>query len=437
MADPNEIRKEILEKTKEYYQAKFGEKEFIPGKSKVNYAGRVFDEQEIMNAVDASLDFWLTEGRYSELFAEKIADYLGIDNVILTNSGSSANLLAFSALTSEKLGNKRLRSGDEVISVAAGFPSTITPIIQYGLIPVFVDVDPYTFNINVKQAEKAITEKTRCIFLAHTLGNPFDVDAIMQLAEKHNLWVIEDNCDAFGSKYKGKFTGTFGHLSTLSFYPAHHITTGEGGAIMTNDPQLARIVRSFRDWGRDCYCMGGENNTCGKRFSQQFGNLPFGYDHKYVYSEIGYNLKMTDIQAAIGAAQMDKLDYFIQKRKENFQKHLNIFSRYNQYFELEKATEGSDPSWFAFIVTVKENAPFSRDNITKYLNDHLIETRNLFAGNITKQPAYLNKKWRIADNLDVTDNIMNYTFFLGTYPGLTNEMFAYEEKMLHDYLSAF
>jgi CDP-6-deoxy-D-xylo-4-hexulose-3-dehydrase len=437
MADPNEIRKEILEKTKEYYQAKFGEKEFIPGKSKVNYAGRVFNEQEIMNAVDASLDFWLTEGRYSELFAEKIADYLGIDNVILTNSGSSANLLAFSALTSEKLGNKRLKPGDEVISVAAGFPSTITPIIQYGLIPVFVDVDPYTFNINVKQAEKAITEKTRCIFLAHTLGNPFDVDAIMQLAEKHNLWVIEDNCDAFGSKYKGKYTGTFGHLSTLSFYPAHHITTGEGGAIMTNDSQLARIVRSFRDWGRDCYCMGGENNTCGKRFSQQFGNLPFGYDHKYVYSEIGYNLKMTDIQAAIGAAQMDKLDYFIQKRKENFQKHLNIFSRYNQYFDLEKATEGSDPSWFAFIVTVKENAPFSRDNITKYLNDHLIETRNLFAGNITKQPAYLNKKWRIADNLDVTDNIMNYTFFLGTYPGLTNEMFAYEEKMLHDYLSAF
>lgn len=437
MADPNEIRKEILEKTKEYYQAKFGEKEFIPGKSKVNYAGRVFDEQEIMNAVDASLDFWLTEGRYSELFAEKIADYLGIDNVILTNSGSSANLLAFSALTSEKLGNRRLKPGDEVISVAAGFPSTIAPIIQYGLIPVFVDVDPYTFNINVKQAEKAITEKTRCIFLAHTLGNPFDVDAIMQMAIKHNLWVIEDNCDAFGSKYKGKYTGTFGHLSTLSFYPAHHITTGEGGAIMTNDSQLARIVRSFRDWGRDCYCMGGENNTCGKRFSQQFGNLPFGYDHKYVYSEIGYNLKMTDIQAAIGAAQMDKLDYFIQKRKENFQKHLNIFSRYNQYFDLEKATEGSDPSWFAFIVTVKENAPFSRDNITKYLNDHLIETRNLFAGNITKQPAYLNKKWRIADNLDVTDNIMNHTFFLGTYPGLTNEMFAYEEKMLHDYLSAF
>lgn len=437
MADHNELRKEILEKTKAYYQAKFGEKTFTPGKSKVNYAGRVFDEQEIINAVEASLDFWLTEGRYSQLFAEKISEYLDIDNVILTNSGSSANLLAFSALTSEKLGDKRLKAGNEVISVAAGFPSTITPIIQYGLIPVFVDVDPYTFNINVDQAEKAITEKTRCIFLAHTLGNPFDVDAIMQLAEKHNLWVIEDNCDAFGSKYKGKFTGTFGHLSTLSFYPAHHITTGEGGAILTNDSQLARIVRSFRDWGRDCYCMGGENNTCGKRFSQQFGNLPFGYDHKYVYSEIGYNLKMTDIQAAIGAAQMDKLNYFIEKRKENFQKHLNIFSRYSQYFDLEKATEGSDPSWFAFVVTVKANAPFSRDHITKYLNDHLIETRNLFAGNITKQPAYLNKQWRIADNLKVTDNVMNNTFFLGTYPGLTDEMFAYEGKILHDYLSAF
>jgi len=437
MADHKQLRKEILEKTKEFYHARFGENNYSPGKSRVNYAGRVFDEQELMNAVDASLDFWLTEGRYSEQFSEKIADYLGVDNVLLTASGSSANLLAFASLTSEKLSDKQLKPGDEVISVAAGFPSTVTPIIQYGLVPVFVDVDQETYNINIEQAKKAITDKTRCIFIAHTLGNPFDLDAIMEIAEEHNLWVIEDNCDAFGSKYKGKYTGTFGHLSTISFYPAHHITTGEGGAVITNDAQLARIVRSFRDWGRDCYCMGGENNTCGKRFSQQFGNLPFGYDHKYVYSEIGYNLKMTDIQAAIGSAQMDKLEIFGEKRKENFRKHYRIFSKYPQFFSLPKATEGADPSWFAFIVTVKESAPFKRDEITNYLNSKLIETRNLFAGNMTKQPAFVDKKWRIADNLDVTDRIMNNTFFLGTYPGLTDEMFSYIEKTVDEFVTSF
>lgn len=435
MKDFKTIRKEIIEKTKEYYQARFENAEFITGKSKVNYAGRVFDEQEIVNAVEASLDFWLTEGRYSEEFAEKIADFLGVDNVLLTNSGSSANLLAFSALTSEKLGERRLKTGDEVISVAAGFPATVTPIIQYGLVPVFIDVDMNTYNIKVEEIESAITEKTRCIFLAHTLGNPFDIDAIMALAAKYNLWVIEDNCDAFGSKYKGKFTGTYGHLSTISFYPAHHITTGEGGAIITNDPQLAKLVRAFRDWGRDCYCMGGENNTCGKRFSQQFGNLPFGYDHKYVYSEIGYNLKMTDIQAAIGSAQMDKLEDFCEKRKANFKKHYAIFSKYPEYFHLPTATEGSDPAWFAFIVTMKENAPFTRDQITNYLNSRLIETRNLFAGNMTKQPAFVGKNWKISGNLDNTDNIMNNTFFLGTYPGLKDEMFVYEDSVLAEFIS--
>jgi CDP-6-deoxy-D-xylo-4-hexulose-3-dehydrase len=437
MADHRQLRKEILEKTKEFYQARFADDRFVPGKSRVNYAGRVFDEQELMNAVDASLDFWLTEGRYTEQFSEKIADYLGVENVLLTVSGSSANLLAFAALTSEKLGDKRLKPGDEVISVAAGFPATVTPIIQYGLIPVFIDVDQETYNINIEQTKRAITDKTKCIFIAHTLGNPFDLDAIMEIAEKHNLWVIEDNCDAFGSKYKGKFTGTFGHLSTISFYPAHHITTGEGGAVITNDANLVRIVRSFRDWGRDCYCMGGENNTCGKRFSQQFGNLPFGYDHKYVYSEIGYNLKMTDIQAAIGSAQMDKLNSFGNTRKENFNKHYNIFSKYPQFFSLPKATEGSDPSWFAFIVTVKDSAPFKRDEITNYLNAKLIETRNLFAGNMTKQPAFVGKDWRIAENLDVTDNIMNNTFFLGTYPGLTDEMFSYIEKIVDEFAASF
>jgi len=437
MADHKQLRKEILEKTKEFYQARFADDSFVPGKSRVNYAGRVFDAQELMNAVDASLDFWLTEGRYTEQFSEKIADYLGVENVLLTVSGSSANLLALATLTSEKLGDKRLKPGDEVISVAAGFPATVTPIIQYGLVPVFVDVDQETYNINIEQTKRSITDKTRCIFIAHTLGNPFDLDAIMEIAEEHSLWVIEDNCDAYGSKYKGKFTGTFGHLSTISFYPAHHITTGEGGAVITNDEQLARIARSFRDWGRDCYCMGGENNTCGKRFSQQFGNLPFGYDHKYVYSEIGYNLKMTDIQAAIGSAQMDKLDSFGKIRKENFNKHYNIFSKYPQFFSLPKATEGSDPSWFAFIVTVKDNAPFTRDEITSHLNSKLIETRNLFAGNMTKQPAFVGKNWRIADNLIVTDNIMNNTFFLGTYPGLTDEMFTYIKTIVDEFVASF
>ena len=312
---------------------------------------------------------------------------------------------------------------------------TYSPIIQYGLVPVFVDVDVPGYNIDVKMMRQAITPKTRCIFIAHTLGNPFDLEAVMSLAEEHNLWVIEDNCDAFGSEYKGQKTGSFAHLSTISFYPAHHITTGEGGAICTNDPQLALLVRAFRDWGRDCYCAGGENNTCGKRFSQQFGTLPFGYDHKYVYSEIGYNLKMTDIQAAIGAAQMDKLPEFGKKRKENFKHWYTIFSKYTEYFTLPLATDGADPSWFAFIVTLKENIPFSRDELTKYLTENLIETRNLFAGNMIHQPAFVNKEYRIADNLKNTDYIMNNTFFLGTYPGLTKEMFDYVEKVLAAFIN--
>ncbi len=430
-------RELVLSESSNWYMDRFEHTNFIPGQSKVNYAGRVFDQNEINNAVEASLDFWLTEGRFSEQFAEKIAEYLEVEHVLLTNSGSSANLLAFSALTSEKLGNKRLKTGDEVISVAAGFPATVTPILQYGLIPVFVDVDIHTYNIDVEMMRKAVTPKTRCIFIAHTLGNPFNIDAVMELANELDLWVIEDNCDAFGSRYNGKFTGTFGHLSTISFYPAHHITTGEGGAIITNDPILANLVRAFRDWGRDCYCAGGENNTCGKRFSQKFGNLPFGYDHKYVYSEIGYNLKMTDIQAAIGVAQMDKLDYFGERRKENFLSWYKVFDKYPQYFSLPKANDSADPSWFAFIVTLKEGTPFSRDEFTSHLNTKLIETRNLFAGNITKQPAFVDKNWRIADNLNNTDYIMTNTFFLGTYPGLTQEMFDYANEVISDYLKSY
>ena len=433
MTDFKQLRKEIIEKTIQYYEARFAQNEFVPGKSRVNYAGRVFDEKELCNAVEASLDFWLTEGRYSEVFSDKIADFLDVEHVLLTNSGSSANLLAFSALTSEKLGDKRLKPGDEVISVAAGFPATITPIIQYGLIPVFVDVNIPTYNIDIEMMKASITPKTKCVFLAHTLGIPFDLDAVMDLAKEHDLWVIEDNCDAFGSEFKGKKTGSIAHLSTISFYPAHHITTGEGGAICTNDTQLALLVRAFRDWGRDCYCVGGENNTCGKRFSQKFGNLPFGFDHKYVYSEIGYNLKMTDIQAAIGAAQIDKLPYFCDRRKENFKEWTRIFSKYSDYFILPKATKNSDPSWFAFIVTLKRGTPFTRDELTGFLNTKLIETRNLFAGNMTKQPGFIKKNWRIVDHLKNTDLIMNNTFFLGTYPGLTEEMFSYAESVLEEF----
>jgi CDP-6-deoxy-D-xylo-4-hexulose-3-dehydrase len=434
MTDFNILRKEIIEKTIEYYEARFSDRKFIPGQTRVNYAGRVFNQQELVNAVEASLDFWLTEGRFSEEFAQKIAKFLGINHVLLTNSGSSSNLLAFLALTSEKMGERRLKPGDEVISVAAGFPATVTPIIQNGLIPVFVDVDIPTYNINVEMMRKAISTKTRCIFIAHTLGNPYDIDAVIELAQEHNLWIIEDNCDAFGSEYRGRKTGTFGHISTISFYPAHHITTGEGGAICTNDPKLAQIVRAFRDWGRDCHCSGGKNNTCGKRFSQQFGNLPYGFDHKYVYSEIGYNLKMTDLQAAIGSAQMEKLPGFCKSRKENFKAWSRIFSKYPDYFILPEPTQNADPAWFAFIVTLKENAPFTRDEITRHLNVNLIETRNLFAGNITKQPGFMNKTWRIAEHLDNTDYIMNNTFFLGTYPGLTEEIFTYAENIIDAFI---
>jgi CDP-4-dehydro-6-deoxyglucose reductase, E1 len=437
MQDPTTIRQDIIKKTIEYYQAKFTPKEFIPGVSRVNYAGRVFNEDELVNAVEASLDFWLTEGRFSEEFAGKISDMLGIENVLLVNSGSSANLLAFSALTSEKLGEKRLKPGDEVISVAAGFPATVTPIIQYGLIPVFVDVNIPTYNIDVEMMQQAISPKTRCIFIAHTLGNPFDLDAVMELAEKHDLWVIEDNCDAFGSKYKSKYTGTFGHLSTISFYPAHHITTGEGGAVCTNDPQLAGLVRAFRDWGRDCYCAGGENNTCGKRFSQQFGRLPFGYDHKYVYSEIGYNLKMTDIQAAVGAAQIDKLEGFCEKRKENYLRYKAIFGKYPGSFILPEPTPGADPAWFSFIVTLKQSCPFTRDELTRFFDSKLIETRNIFAGNLSKQPAFMNKEWRLAAHLNNTDYIMQHTFFMGTYPGMTAAMLDYTELCLDEFMSGY
>jgi CDP-6-deoxy-D-xylo-4-hexulose-3-dehydrase len=400
----------------------------------VRYAGRVFDERELVKLVDASLDFWLTEGRYAEEFSEKIAEFLGVENVILTNSGSSSNLLAIGALTSEKLGERRLKPGDEVISVAAGFPSTVSPVIQYGLVPVFVDIDIPTYNINIDMLRSAISPRTRAIFIAHTLGNPFAIDAVMEIAKEHDLWLVEDNCDAFGSVYRGSYTGTFGHIATISFYPAHHITTGEGGAVVTNDELLSKIVRSIRDWGRDCYCAGGENNTCGKRFTQQFGTLPSGYDHKYVYSELGYNLKMTDMQAAIGSAQMDRLPEFCDRRRENFRRYQDAFSAHERFLVLPEATPGSDPAWFSYILTVRDDAPFTRNEIIQHLNDRRIETRNIFAGNIIRQPAFIGREYRIAGNLENTDRVMRNTFFLGTYPGLTQDMIGYIADTVSEFI---
>ena len=435
MNDKNKIRNKIHELVKKYYDEEFRKVGYTPGKDKVNYAGRVFDEKELINLVDSSLDFWLTSGRFSEEFVEKLEDYYGIENVILTNSGSSANLLAVSALTSPKLGNKKLKPGDEIITIAAGFPSTLSPIIQNQLVPVFVDVDIGTYNIKTSYLEKAISENTRAIFLAHTLGNPFNLEIVMELADEHELYVIEDNCDAMGSKYNGKLTGTFGDIATGSFYPAHHITTGEGGCVIVKDDELAKIIQSYRDWGRDCYCESGESNTCGKRFTQQYGTLPLGYDHKYVYSHIGYNLKMTEMQAAIGCAQMDKLVNFTKKRIDNFNYLYSKFENLKEYFILPKATSNSVPSWFCFILTVKEDAGFTRNELVQFLDEYKIETRNLFAGNLLRQPAFINIKHRVIGILKNTDFIMNNTFFIGTYPGMTKEKMDYIYSKFIEFLS--
>ena len=407
---------------------------FDPEKSRVFYAGRVFDENEMVKLVDSSLDFWLTEGRYSEEFSEKIADFLDAENVFLTNSGSSSNLLAISALTSKKLGDRRLIPGDEVITAAAGFPATVTPIIQNNLIPVFVDVDIPTYNLNIDALRKAISPKTKAIFLAHTLGNPFDVEAVVKIAREHNLWLIEDNCDALGSKYNGQYTGTFGDIGTLSFYPAHHITMGEGGAVFTNQHELKKIIESYRDWGRDCYCEPGKDNTCGKRFDWQLGDLPHGYDHKYTYSHIGFNLKITDMQAACGLAQLNKLDFFIQKRIDNFNYLLNRLQSCKDFIDLPVATENSEPSWFGFPITMKENSPVRRLDLIEFLTQKNIGTRLLFAGNLTKQPSMKDIKFKIFDNLNNTDRIMNHTFWIGVYPGLTEEMLSYVADNIEQFL---
>ncbi|NOX25950.1 MAG: lipopolysaccharide biosynthesis protein RfbH [Deltaproteobacteria bacterium] len=405
-------------------------REFIAGESRVNYAGRVFDEKEMVNLVDSSLEFWLTTGRYTEKFERDFARFIDVKHCSLVNSGSSANLLAFMALTSPKLGERRIKRGDEVITVAAGFPTTVAPIVQYGAIPVFVDITLPTYNIDCSQLENALSEKTKAVMLAHTLGNPFDLATVKDFCDRNNLWLIEDNCDALGSRYlydgNWCYTGTIGDIGTSSFYPPHHMTMGEGGAVYTNSSKLKRIVESFRDWGRDCGCPSGKDDTCKNRFKQQFGELPFGYDHKYVYSHFGYNLKVTDMQAAIGCAQLEKLPGFIKARKDNWQRLREGLSSLGDKFVLPEATVDSEPSWFGFVLTVRDDASFSRDEIVAFLEQSAIQTRMLFAGNLIKHPCFDEMRvgdtgFRVVGGLENTDAVMNRTFWLGVYPGMGRE----------------
>jgi CDP-6-deoxy-D-xylo-4-hexulose-3-dehydrase len=425
MDDTAALRGQILDLVRRYYEAKFSNKGFDSSRDLVHYAGRVFDGEELCNLVDASLDFFLTANRYAERFEAEFAEYLELSNTLLVNSGSSANLVAVTALTSPKLGVRRLKPGDEVITVAAAFPTTVAPLVQNQLVPVFVDVNLGDYTAIPERLAEAIGPRTRAIVMAHTLGVPFDLDAVVELVKQNDLWLIEDNCDALGSRYRGRLTGTFGHMGTVSFYPAHHITMGEGGCVVTDDDMLARIARSIRDWGRDCYCGGGENNTCGKRFGQQFGTLPFGYDHKYVYSHIGYNLKVTDMQAAIGCAQLRKLKTFIAKRKANFQHLMAVLQPYEDRFILPRATEHSDPSWFGFVISVRPRAGFTRNDLTRFLEANRVETRNLFSGNLLRHPAFESIPHRVIGDLANTDFIMENTFFIGVYPGLDEAQLDY------------
>ncbi|MCR4431960.1 MAG: lipopolysaccharide biosynthesis protein RfbH [Tepidanaerobacteraceae bacterium] len=431
----NDEREKVLLEARTYYKnIKNKIKPFIPGETYIAPSGKVLDEDDLVNLIDASLDMWLTSGRYANEFEKEFARFLGIRYCSLVNSGSSANLIALSSLTSYKLGDRRLKPGDEVITVAVSFPTTIAPIIQNNLVPVFIDVELGTYNCDINQLENAVSDKTRAIFIAHTLGNPFNLDKVMELANKYNLWVIEDNCDALGARYHGKYTGTYGHIATFSFYPAHHITMGEGGAVITNDPELHKIILSFRDWGRDCWCSPGKDNTCGKRFSQQHGGLPFGYDHKYVYSHLGYNLKLTDMQAAVGLSQLKKLPEFIKKRQENFRILYNELKNLEEYFILPKATENSEPSWFGFPITIREKAPFNRNQLINYLEDNKIGTRLLFAGNIIKQPVFTNNdiNYKVVGPLTNTNIIMERTFWIGVWPGMTEEMIKYITTKIKD-----
>ena len=426
MKDKKTLRKEILEKVQEFYAVSQQDaRVFSPGKDVVHYAGRVHDADELMTLVDSSLDFWLTSGRFTEEFETGLAEFLGVENVLTVNSGSSANLVAFSTLTSPKLLDRRIRPGDEVITVAAGFPTTVNPIIQNRAVPVFVDVELGTYTPTLEKIEAAIGPRTKAVMMAHTMGVPFELKELKALCDRNKLWLVEDNCDALGSRYDGQYTGTFGDISTVSFYPAHHITMGEGGAVLSNDDTLARIARSFRDWGRDCYCAGGENNTCGKRFSQQFGSLPFGYDHKYVYSHIGYNLKITDMQAAVGAAQLRKLPDFIDARKRNHARLSAGLKKHADKLILHVCPAKADPSWFGYVITVRPESGFTRAAVVGALEAAQVETRNLFCGNLLRHPAYHDIEHRVVGALTNTDMITSHTFFIGVYPGLTPIMIDY------------
>jgi CDP-6-deoxy-D-xylo-4-hexulose-3-dehydrase len=426
MSKDDEIRQEIFSKIVDLYNLrKQTERAFIPGVSSIPYAGRVYDEKEMISLIDASLDFWLTSGRYAAQFEKDLAALIGVKYCLLTNSGSSANLLAVSALTSKKLGKKRLKAGDEVVTTACGFPTTLNPILQNNLVPVFVDIEKETYNIQADLIEDAISDKTKAIMVPHTLGNPADLDTIIKIVKKYDLWFIEDNCDALGSTYKKKHTGTFGHISTCSFYPAHHITMGEGGAVLTSDPLLKKIIASFRDWGRDCWCEPGCDNSCKKRFDWKMGDLPQGYDHKYIYSHIGYNLKVTDMQAAIGVEQLKKLPGFIERRKENFSLLHRGLKKYDDYLVLPRPTPYSDPSWFGFPILIRDDAGFTRNDIVHFLDEYKVATRMLFGGNLMKQPAYSDMVSRSTAPLVNTDLVMNNLFWIGVYPGLKLEMRNY------------
>lgn len=440
--DELEARKEILKIIEEYYNKYHNKKSKFKEGDRITYASRVYDSEEMKNSVDSALEFWLTSGRYTKQFEEEFAKYLGVKYCSLVNSGSSANLIAFMSLTSPLLGDRRIKRGDEIITVAAGFPTTVSPIIQYGAIPVFVDVTIPQYNIDVNMLEEALSEKTKAIMIAHTLGNPFDLKTVKEFCDKHNLWLIEDNCDALGSTYiingEEKLTGTIGDIGTSSFYPPHHMTMGEGGAVYTNNSLLNKIIRSFRDWGRDCSCPSGIDNLCGHRFDKQYGQLPLGYDHKYVYSHFGYNLKATDMQAAIGVAQLKKFPSFVDKRKENFSRLKEGLKELQNKIILPEKCENSDPSWFGFAITCKPGV--NRNKVVKYIKENKIQTRNLFAGNLLKHPCFdemrkEQKGYRIIGELINTDIIMNNTFWVGVYPGMTDEKLNYMIKIIKQSLN--
>ena len=428
------LREQIASLVQEYATIALRSEPFLPGATVVPPSGKLLDATELQHMVEASLDGWLTTGRFNTEFEKKLAAFIGVKHLITVNSGSSANLVAFSALTSPRLGDRAIRQGDEVIGVAAGFPTTVNPIIQFGAVPVFVDVDRLTHNIDASKIEAAISPKTKAIMLAHSLGNPFNLEVVTALCKKYKLWLVEDCCDALGSTYRGQMVGTFGDIATLSFYPAHHITMGEGGAVFTNNDELKVIAESFRDWGRDCYCAPGKDNTCGKRFGWKLGDLPEGYDHKYTYSHLGYNLKITDMQAACGLAQLQKAPGFIQARKENFAFLKERLKDCEEFMNLPQATEHSDPSWFGFPITLKENCPVSRVDLLTYLDQNKVGTRLLFAGNLTRQPSMAGAKYRVSGTLTNTDNVMNNTFWIGVQPSLTREMLEYAARKIELYL---